>query len=93
MAKIWKALLRMSYITDQPLVVYWLFSQILHLDMKVKMNKILYIWFLMGIDYSNPYTHSTTVLCDNSCRVATTGLVVMVKTHGADDSLKGRQLN
>ena len=24
-----------------------------------------YIWFSMGIDHSNPYIHSTTVLCDN----------------------------
>ena len=23
-----------------------------------------YIWFSMGIDHSNPYIHSTTVLCD-----------------------------
>ena len=24
-----------------------------------------YIWFSIGIDHSNPYIHSTTVLCDN----------------------------
>ena len=23
-----------------------------------------YIWFSMGIDHSNPYIHSTTLLCD-----------------------------
>ena len=49
------------------------FSPILHLGiikskinfkLKVKMNKILIIWFSMGIDHSNPYIHSTTVLRD-----------------------------
>ena len=25
-----------------------------------------YIWFSMGIDHSNPYIHSTTILCDMS---------------------------
>ena len=42
------------------------FSPILHLDiikseinfkLKVKMNKILYISFSMGIDHSNPYIY------------------------------------
>ena len=32
--------------------------------LKVKMNKILIIWFSMGRDHSNPYIHSNTVLCD-----------------------------
>ena len=46
------------------------FSHILHLD-NIKIVQIEceneqnpYIWFLMGIDHSNPYIHSTTVLCD-----------------------------
>ena len=28
-----------------------------------------YIWFSMGIDHSNPYIHSTTVLCDMCLRL------------------------
>jgi len=33
------------------------------------------------------------ILRPNVLRMATIGLVVLVKTHGADDSPKGRQLN
>ena len=37
----------------------------INFKLKVKMNKMLIIlWFSMGIDHSNPYIHSTTVLCD-----------------------------
>ena len=28
-----------------------------------------YIWFSMGIDYSSPYIHSTTVLCDTDSNI------------------------
>ena len=35
----------------------------INLKLKVKMNNIL-IYGSMGIDHSNPYIHSTTVLCD-----------------------------
>ena len=50
------------------------FLHILHLDtikseinfkLKVKMNEILMYGFQLDIDHSNPYIHSTTVLCDN----------------------------
>ena len=38
----------------------------INFKLKVKVNKILaYILFSVGIDHSNPYIHSTTVLCDN----------------------------
>ena len=36
--------------------------------MKVKMKNII-IWFSMGIEHSNPYVHSTTVLCDYSMAI------------------------
>ena len=46
------------------------FSHILHLDI-IKSDQIEseneqnpYIWFSVEIDHSNPYIHSTTVLCD-----------------------------
>ena len=60
MAKMWKGLfeiLCISYITDQPNFVYWLFSHILYLDiikseinfkLKVKMNEILIYGFQWG---------------------------------------------
>ena len=34
------------------------------ISLKVKQNP--YIWFSIGIDHSNPYIHSTTVLCDKT---------------------------
>ena len=42
------------------------FSNILHLDiqLKVKKEQNPYLWFSMRQDHSNPYIHSTTVLCD-----------------------------
>ena len=47
------------------------FSHILHLDIKStsiesenEQNPYNIIWFSMGIDHSNPYIHSTIVLCD-----------------------------
>ena len=69
MVKMWKALfeiLRMSYITFCILVVFHTFFTLISLKvkLKVKMNNNSYIWFSMGIDHSNPYIHSTTVLCD-----------------------------
>ena len=67
-----------TYLTSQ-INHFWFpgyFSPILHLDiikseinfkLKVKMNKMLIYGFSMGIDHSNPYIHSTTVLCDMAC--------------------------
>ena len=48
-----------------------------------------YIWFSMGIDHSNPYIHSTTILCDtwmgtlsNGCTsIATCIIHVQVFEH------------
>ena len=56
--------LRMCYITDQPMLV--IFQTFLHLEiikseinfkLKVKMTKTLIIMFSMGIDHSNLYIH------------------------------------
>ena len=55
-------ILRISYI---PIFGYFLHLDIIkseiNFKLKVKMKNIL---FSMGIDHSNPYIHSTTVLCD-----------------------------
>ena len=67
----WKALfeiLRLFYISDQPIFVYWLFfthSSLWHHQLQIESEneQIPSIWFSMGIDHSNPFIHSTTLLC------------------------------
>ena len=49
------------------LVIFHTFFTLISLKvfkLKVKVKKILIYWFSMGIDHSNPYIHSTTLLCD-----------------------------
>ena len=68
MNKMWKALfelIRMSYITKQPILYTGYFSHILHLNVikseinfKLKMNRTTR--FSMGIDHTNPFIHSTS---------------------------------
>ena len=79
MDKMWKALfeiIHMFYIIDQQIFVYWLFFthslpwyhyKWNQLQIKSENEQNPYIWFSMGIDHSNPYIHSTTVLCDYGC--------------------------
>ena len=51
------------------LVIFHTFFTLILLKVKSTSNwkwkwKKSYIWFSMGIDHSNPYIHSTTILCD-----------------------------
>ena len=66
----YKAVLCISYITDQPiqLLLRALYTDIIksEINFKSKNKNIPYIWFSIGIDHSNPYIHSTTVLCDTA---------------------------
>ena len=67
--KMWKSLFQIlciSHITLLPIFVYWLFFK--HsllsiikseINLKLKVNILIY-----GIDHTNPYVHSTTVMCD-----------------------------
>ena len=45
-----------------------------------------YIWFSMGIDHSNPYIHSTTVLCDIAigCAIFRTYYVMLLSVNAWD---------
>ena len=74
MDEMWKSLFQIlctSYITTQPflLVIFHTFFPMISLKVKSTSNwkwkwtKSLYSVF-NGVDHSNPYIHSTTVLCD-----------------------------
>ena len=77
---IWKSLLDIqlycTYLTSPTCINQFLYSScllcalytdiIINFKSKVKIKNIPYIWFSMGIDHSNPYIHSTTVLCDTA---------------------------
>ena len=66
--EIWKALFEIlaTHVLHNRFLYTDYFSQILHLDIiKSEINlKLRRIWFSMGVDYNNPYIHSTSVLCD-----------------------------
>ena len=72
-AKMWKPhfeILHMSYITVQLFFVYnWIFFTHSQLQIESENKQYSYIWFTMGIDQSNPYIHSTIVLCGIICRL------------------------
>ena len=67
MDKMWKSFLCISHITLLPILYTGCFSHALYPDIneiESENEEYPYIWLSMGIDHSNPYIHSTTILCD-----------------------------